>query len=227
MPVQQAEGKYMQFRYEPSYLEEDRHLQSDPAHVLAMNQVKAVFSDINLDGGNVLRWSDRVIVSDRVFEESPAYTDRSRLLTKLEGLLNAEVIVIPAIRSDMTGHADGMVRFYDRNTLIGNRLEGEYRYWQKGMENALTVHKLDYVALPSFEYKEKSFPDSAVGCYVNYLEIGDLILAPVFQVPGNKDEEAAATLCRVFADRQVEFVNINEIARQGGLLNCITWSIKA
>lgn len=62
---------------------------------------------------------------------------------------------------------------------------------------------------------------------MNYLEVSDLIMVPVFEVKGNKDEEVINLLSEVFPDRTVEPVNINEVARHGGLLNCISWNVKS
>ncbi len=226
MPIQKSDDEFIQFRYEPSYLQDDLHLQTDPNIALELNRIKAIHSAINLDGGNVLRWKDRVIVTDRIFLENPSYSSPSKLVNELESLLEAEVIVIPQIKSDMTGHADGLVRFYDRYTLIGNCLENEYGYWKKGMQNVLHAYGLDYIDLPFFEYKVKGKPESAIGCYVNYLEVGNLILMPGFDVDGNKDKEAVNILTEVFSDRIVEAININEVAKHGGLLNCISWNVK-
>ncbi|MEJ8802824.1 agmatine deiminase family protein [Pontibacter sp. H249] len=226
MPIQKGIAEFIQFRYEPSYLADDAAWQTDPVAALELNQLQATYSNINLDGGNVVRWRDRVIITDRVFPENPAYTNKSLLIDELEKLLEAEVIVIPQIRSDMTGHADGLVRFYDRTTLVGNCLEAEYGYWKEGMRKVLKDYSLDYINLPFLDIKVKGFPESAVGCYVNYLEVGDLIIAPVFEVEGNKDEEVLNLLSETFSDRVVEPVNINEVARHGGLLNCISWNVK-
>ncbi|MBC3538366.1 agmatine deiminase family protein [Rufibacter sediminis] len=225
MPIQKAASKFIQFRYEPSYLAEDLDLQTDPKTTLELNQIQATFSSINVDGGNVLRWEDRVIITDRIFQENPAYTNKSKLVDELEKLFEAEVIVIPQIKSDMTGHADGLVRFYDRTTLIGNCLEEEYDYWKKGMKKVLSDYSLSYIDMPFLEYKVKGYPESAIGCYVNYLEVANLILAPIFEVEGNKDEEAVGILTEVFADRTVEPININDVAIHGGLLNCISWNV--
>ncbi|WP_181308719.1 agmatine deiminase family protein [Rufibacter sp. XAAS-G3-1] len=226
MPIQKEASEFVQFRYEPSYLANDLDVQTDPRTTLAHNHMQAAFSSINLDGGNVLRWKDRVIVTDRVFTENPAYTNKSKLINELESLLEVEVIVIPQIKSDMTGHADGLVRFYDGTTLIGNRLEDEYDYWRKGMKKVLSRYSLDYIDLPFVDHKVKNHPESAIGCYVNYLEVGKLIVVPVFEVEGNKDEEAVAILKEVFSDRVIETININEVAKHGGLLNCISWNVK-
>jgi agmatine deiminase len=85
---------------------------------------------------------------------------------------------------------------------------------------------LDYVEIPWFEVDDKKNPLSAVGCYVNYLEVGNLILFPVFGVKGNHDEEAVEIITEVFPDRIIETININDIANEGGLLNCVSWTIK-
>ena len=73
---------------------------------------KLVYSDINLDGGNVVfsPSKEKVIISDRVFSENHGISE-SELAAKLEKLLEASLIIIPSLKSDMTGHADGMVRF--------------------------------------------------------------------------------------------------------------------
>ena len=56
MPVQTERGKFVQFRYEPSYLKDYPELQSDPTEVCKANNIESQFSKINLDGGNVVNW---------------------------------------------------------------------------------------------------------------------------------------------------------------------------
>ena len=226
MPIQKSQNEFIQFRYEPSYLKDETDLQSDPQQIHATNNIQAIFSKINLDGGNVLRWDDRVIITDRIFSENHEYPDSKKLIKELEELLDAEVMVIPQINSNLTGHADGLVRFYDRNTIIGNRLEYEYHYWQKRMKEVIANYGLNYVDLPIFQYRVKGYPHSAIGYYVNYLEVGNLIVMPIFEVEGNKDDEAVNILTEVFPDRIIETINVNDIAKEGGLLNCISWNIK-
>jgi len=137
MPIQTGKGKFVQFRYEPSYLKDELEFQSEPKEVCKSNNINPIFSKINFDGGNVVNWSDRAIISDRVFDENPEYSSKNKLIAEIEKLLEVEIIVIPQIKSDMTGHADGMVRFVDRNTLIGNDREQEYKYWKNGINKAL------------------------------------------------------------------------------------------
>jgi agmatine deiminase len=226
MPLQVQEDKFIQFRYEPSYLNNYKHLQSDPRIVCIDNGIDAEFSDINLDGGNVISWKDKVIISDRLFGENPEYMDKSKLIHDLESLFNAEVIIIPQVKSDMTGHADGYVRFLNENTLIGNDLDFEYKYWSKAIRKVMKDHHLDYIDMPAFDHKMKGNAIHAIGYYMNYLEIGNLIVFPVFEVEGNKDQEALDLVHDLYPEHLVEPVNINEIAYEGGLTHCISWNIK-
>ena len=225
MPIQIDQHRFVKLRYEPSYLLEDLHHQSDPRIVCIENNLRPQFSDINLDGGNIVNWSDRAIITDRVFDENPLYSGKTHLVSGIEKLLEVEVIIIPQINIDYTGHADGMVRFVDRNTIIGNDREQEYIYWKKKMNKILQEHNIDYIDISFLNWKDKKFPDSAIGCYLNFLEIWNLILLPVFDVPGNKDEEVHSLIKDVYPDKIVETINFNEIGVYGGLLNCTTWTI--
>jgi len=223
MPIQKDVNKFVQFRYEPQYLKDDFNLQSNPNIVLQSNGIEAEFSNINLDGGNVIRWSDKVIMTTRIFRENPTY-ERNELIESIERILEAEVLLIPDITGDLTGHADGHVRFINEKTVLVNQFENEYKYWTKGFLKMIKQTGLDFIEIPWFEHKDH--PSTAIGDYVNYLEIGNLILFPIFDVKGNMDDKAVEIITNTFPDRIIETLNINEIAKNGGLLNCITWTIK-
>ena len=225
MPIQIEKNKFVQFRYEPSYLKEDLDFQSNPAVVCKANGIQPVFSAINLDGGNVVQWADRAIISDRVFSENPQYTDQHKLIDAIEKLLEVEVIVIPHIKEDYTGHADGMVRFLDRNTVLGNDKKVEYAYWGNKTTRILKEKGIDYIDIPFFDHKIKNNRDHAIGCYINYLEVGNLIVLPIFETDGNRDQEAVDQFKSLFPGRSVETINYNEVGYKGGLLNCSTWTI--
>ena len=234
MPVQIESGKLIQFKYDPSYLkgEEWDSIRSDVSEIRKKNDWLEKYtieeSDINLDGGNVLICEGRAIISDRIFEENPTI-EKNVLINKLSNLLECEIIIIPALKSkeeDMTGHADGMVRFVNRNTVIGNeRLPNEYKYMKEGLQNAIDKYNLTYIDIPYFEDKDREHPISAVGIYVNYLEVNDLIVFPVFG--REEDAQAIEIIKRVFPNKQVETINYNDVAKEGGLLNCTTWVVNS
>ena len=226
MPIQTPSGKLIQFKYDPSYLKKNAEWEasrSDIKEVCRLNNIEVQSSDINLDGGNVLICDGRAIISDRIFSENPD-RDKDELVKELSQLLECEIIIIPAENDDMTGHADGMVRFVNRNTILGNNLEAEYKYWRERMQKVIEKYNLNYINMPFFVPKDSKHPLSAVGIYVNYLEVGNLIVLPVF---GREEDNQAITIIKeVFPDKTVETIDYNDVAYEGGLLNCTTWVIK-
>lgn len=229
MPVQTESGKFIQFRYEPSYLKgkkEWEESRSDTKQICRDNKIDATFSDINLDGGNVLICDGRAIISDRLFSENPD-RDKDSLVRELAILLECEIIIIPALKSqeeDMTGHADGMIRFVDRNTVIGNeRRPNEYKYMKEGLQTAIDKFNLTYIDIPYFEDKDARHPYSAIGIYVNYLELKDLIVMPIFN--SKEDQVAIEIIKKAFPNKHIETIDYNDVAKEGGLLNCTTWVV--
>lgn len=227
MPVQTESGKFIQFRYEPSYLKGKKEWEdsrSDVKEVCRLNNIDATFSDINLDGGNVLICDDRAILSDRIFSENPDY-EKDSLINELSKLLECEIIIIPAQKGDYTGHADGMVRFVDRNSILGNKLADECKYWQKGMQKVIDTYNLTYIDVPFItDIKDPKHPDSAIGIYVNFLNVNDLIVMPIFN--RDEDRQVLEILKKTFPNKIIETIDYNDVAKEGGLLNCTTWVVR-
>lgn len=220
MPVKTKSGKYVSFQYEPNYLKDYPELRTDFHKEIAPSLSFENFasSDINLDGGNIVFSPSRetAIISDRIFIENRDYSS-AELMQKLEQLLEARVIIIPSLRSDMTGHADGMIRFVDENTAVGNDTP-----YQNGLEQRISKklkeHRINTIPFPYFD----SPKNSAVGCYLNFIETEQTIFLPVFGV--DMDSKAIDTAKNIF-NKTIVPININEIAEQGGVLNCISWEI--
>lgn len=230
MPVQNTENQLIQFKYDPWYLKDNPQYEvsrSDVRHVDEVNGFKPIFSDINLDGGNVVMFGNKAIITDRVFDENKDMS-RDEIRKELAKLLKAQIIIIPALAKsyDYTGHADGMIRFVDENAVIGNELSEDSATFQRNMERAMRLANLTYIEFPYFNYEIKGNNDHAIGIYLNYLEVENLIVMPIFEVPGNRDSEALAKLKEVFPNKTIETINYNEVALCGGILNCTTWVLR-
>ncbi len=103
MPIQNRLGELVQFKYNPSYLKgkkEWEESRSDVHIVCETNGIKPIYSDINIDGGNIVLYNDKAILTDRIFIENPNY-DKDKLIAELECLLKAKIIVIPAIKQTL------------------------------------------------------------------------------------------------------------------------------
>ncbi len=83
---------------------------------------------------------------------------------------------------------------------------------------------IEIIIFPSVEVNEKNSNGdyTAKGVYINFAQIGNKILLPQF---GFKEDETAFKILQQHFDTIIP-VNSNEIALNGGVLNCITWSIK-
>ena len=219
MPVKTGDGRYVLFRYEPSYIAKNPELRTDyKLDLEAEVGIEVEYSDINLDGGNVVFSPSKktAIISDRVFSENPE-RERDDLLAELERILAVKVIIIPALKSDMTGHADGMVRFVDETTVIGNRTPYKNGHEQK-IKKLLKRYGINVIDFPYFDSKGIS----AVGTYLNFLETDDTIFLPIF---GHEMDDEAISAAKSIFRKKIVPVRCEDIAKEGGCLNCISWEM--
>ena len=218
MPIRTRTGQFIAFRYEPSYLEERPELRTDFfLDVAPQLDIDVIQSNINLDGGNIVfsPSKERVIISDRIFSENPEFS-AAALIPQLRILLEAEVIIIPSLKNDFTGHADGMVRFIDENTVVGNDLPSKYGLEQR-IKRVLYQYGIDVVNFPYQQVKGIS----ALGSYINYLETESCIFLPTFGI--DMDEYAITQARQILPKKKVVPIHVREISQQGGCLNCISW----
>ena len=94
----------------------------------------------------------------------------------------------------------------------------------KTLQKALDTFNLTYIDIPYFVDKDAKHPYSAIGIYVNYLEVNDLIVVPIFN--SKEDQVAIDVIKKAFPNKTIEKINYNDVAKEGGLLNCTTWTYK-
>lgn len=224
MPIQVDENDFVQFVYNPDYLQSKRWQKTIPnvdgiCRTMIIDTTK---SSIIVDGGNVIKTQNKVIMCDKVFHENPNIR-RHKLIAQLEVLLQVnKVVFIPTHPKDYTGHADAIVRFVDNNTVVTNCYDKEPEY-QQALYIALHNADINCIEIPYNPYQNKSY-SSANGVYINYLQIGKIIIAPVFGI--EDDELAIKKLQGIFTGCNIYTIECNEIADMGGVLNCISWNIK-
>ena len=228
MPIQVAEDSFVQFKYDPRYLryKKYRHTITDVDGVCEAMGIKPVKSKIRLDGGNVVTSGSKVIITDRIFKENPN-RGKKRLVEELKELLQVErVIIIPECPGDMTGHADGLVRFPhetepDNDTVYVSDLSCACpRYFPK-LCSALTQVGLTPRPMP-YDSPKKYDRIDATGTYINYLQVGKFVFYPAF---GSKaDAFAGRIFSKLFGSDAVP-IKVGKLAKEGGVLNCISWNV--
>lgn len=225
MPIQKDLNKFVRFVYNPSYLQTKKYLKtiSDVDEICKSIGIETFKTDIIIDGGNVTRWTNKVIMTDRVFKDNPTY-ERKQLIKELYKLLQVDKLYfVPEQPGDFTGHSDGMVRFVDEHTVIINDYKQEKEEFYRAFEIAIHNTGLDYITIPYNVYDNKS-NNHANGDYINYLQMEKTVIIPTFGI--KEDDITVKQLETIFAGQTIATVESNEIAYDGGILNCITWNIK-
>ena len=226
MPIQIELTEFIRFKYEPDYLQIDEFIltQTNAKSVCKAIGLTTTDSEIKLDGGNVIKGKDWIILSDKIFNENADFT-KNELISELENLFKVKVIIIPQIPDDFTGHADGMVRYYDNETvLVNNYRPTDKREFQRRLTRELKNQGLRTIEIPYNPYDNDDY-NMADGLYINYLQMNNFILLPTFEK--NEDETAYLQFEQLFSGQAIETVDSREISVDGGALNCITWNIKS
>ena len=226
MPVQVAEGRFVQFVYRPDYLAAGyEHLVTPPTVGEVIPHVRrCIRSDIVLDGGNVVGWGDCAIITDKVCRENAGWRP-VELRRELGRLLEVEkVAVIPREPHDPFGHADGIVRFIADRTVLVNDYSAAPAYRAR-LHAALGRAGLEWQEMPYRPVEDSSHGiPSAVGNYVNFLRVGRTVVVPAYG--RNEDEAALRLLEMALLGCCVIPLNCRALAAQGGVLNCVSWTIR-
>lgn len=224
MPIQMSKDDFVQFTYDPDYLKplKYQHLRSETDDVCRNIDLVPKKSSVVLDGGNIIRAASKVIICDKVFSENQ-HLSKSQLTDALLGLLETDqIIFIPWDRNDFTGHADGMVRFVDNNTVLINEPTNENPEIEKQLRSILKDARLDIIEIPYMPTCDPTFV-SAKGLHLNYLQMKQAIIVPIFNQ--STDDKAIRLLENIFEGQKIVAMDCNEISAEGGVLNCISWNI--
>ena len=217
MPVQISEKLYVQFYYKPSYLNDkpeyltDYYCYSRYGYSLGASFCK----DLKVDGGNVIKCDNCVIMTDKVFLENPEKSQKE-VLSTLEEIMECEILIIPHDHEEETGHADGMLRYIGNNTVLLNRYYDFDKPLRKKLLNVLSPRfNIAELHLDTDRYHRTSW------AYINYLQVGDLVIVPAV----NKKLDDIATLqLEQHLHLEIDSVPSLGIVRLGGGLNCASWT---
>jgi agmatine deiminase len=169
---------------------------------------------------------------DKVFKENPSYSKEAITGMLQEAFELEDIIFIPTHPEDWTGHADGLVRFLDEQWVFVSDFDREVKY-QEALYGALHRADLECMVLPYNPYGNGNLT-SAQGIYVNYLRMNGLVVVPTFDM--EEDNQVVDLFENLFipwksvlsidCEGRVLSLNCNEVARYGGVLNCISWAVQ-
>ena len=227
MPIQIDEGRYVFYKYTPDYLQDKTglRLQTNTEEVfqISSNRLQTIWHncvaiDLVMDGGNVVKCGDKIVMTDKVFVENKDKSPKE-VQNILEEAFLCEVVFLPWDREEKFGHSDGDVHYIgDNQVLMTNYADFDKTFASK-FQRILERH-FD-VAILKYNVKRKH---KRSWSYINFLQVGNLVLVPQLGIP--EDEQALVQIRSVMPNCEVVGIPALEAVRRGGALNCISWNIK-
>lgn len=239
LPIQVRDDKFIQFSLTKDYYPNSmNHLRTDPKPIcknLGIVPIIPLFNGnpIYLDGGNIIRKYDKVIITDKVFKDNgigghKKKTQQDELKRVLKDYLEVDqVIIIPKEPGEYSGHSDGMVRFVNKDTVVINdysKVDTNQRFVRE-LYRSLTESGLSIIEVPYKPIDGKingNQPSS--GVYVNFFQVGDTIFLPTFDDPIT-DNHSISVFKEIFGSENIIPVPSKDLSLLGGVLNCCSWEI--
>jgi hypothetical protein len=244
MPIQIEKDRFVFYRYTPDYLQDKRGLilQTNPELVFQeesnellrllpmsveeeMRPISISHSlyqrfelELVMDGGNVVKCGDKVVMTDKVFVENKDKTPQE-VQRQIEESFHCEVVFLPWDRNEEYGHCDGIIHCLGDNRVLMTN----YSDFDKGIadEYLRILEKYFDATILKYNVKRKHMRSWS---YINFLQIGTLVLVPQLGIP--EDEQALEQISSALPDCEIVGIPALEAVSRGGALNCISWNIK-
>jgi agmatine/peptidylarginine deiminase len=222
MPIPLPDGQLLEYRYDPDYLQGatagKRGEKSYPDLICDAMGLKTVKTDLIIDGGNVIRRSNTLIMADKVVYENRIHYGKKALKAKLMEDFQVEKLVFIGWDEDydLYGHADSMVRFIDNDSVLVNYYYKDDQSILIPLEKAgLNVGFLD---LPGINPEQDHYWP-----YLNFLQTENMLLYT--RIEPRYDAEVLEQLERYFPAYRGRMLAIEmpEVTEEHGALNCISW----
>lgn len=227
MPIQIEKERFVFYKYTPNYLKDTygQSVQTNPddvfqseANRLQQLLPRSISIDLVLDGGNVVKCGDTVVMTEKVFEENQEKS-RNEVEKMLRDAFQCDILFLPREKCDRYGHSDGIVHYVgDGKILLTNYDDFSTKFYNLFYE----ILEKRFEIIPLKFNVEKH--DKYSWCYINFLQVGNLILVP--QLGIEEDEQALKQIKNTCPGCEVVGIPSLEAVKRGGALNCISWNIK-
>jgi len=222
MPIQTGEKRFVFYKYNPDYLQK-KYYQRTITDVKGIGNIEslglgdAVYLDLVVDGGNVVRCGIKIVMTEKVFFENKD-KPRKEVQRMLEEAFLCDVVFLPWDRNEFMGHSDGIIHYLGDNRVMMTN----YADFDMAMARKFTrlLEKHFEVVPLSYNTKRKHQRSWA---YINFLQVGRMVLVPQLGIP--EDEQALLQISEAMPNCKVLGVPALEAVRRGGALNCISWNV--
>ena len=223
MPVQVHDKHFVFYKYNPDYLQTPYYKRT----ITDVNQIENIdffrhekWTDLDLviDGGNVVKCDDKIIMTEKVFTENKD-KKRNDVIRLLEETFLCDFVFLPWDREEIFGHSDGIVHYVGDNRVLMTN----YADFDPEMADSFTNILKKHVEVIPLSYNVKTKHQRS-WAYINYMQIDKLVIVPQLGIP--EDEQALQQIQKALPQCEVLGVPALEAVRKGGALNCISWNVK-
>ena len=223
MPVQVKAQEFLQFMYYPDYIDTPYLMKgrTNPDDVCGFIEKGRYHLPIVVDGGNVMKWQDCVVMTSKIFSENPWQPEE--LMEALRDQFGVKVIILPWDSKEIFGHVDSLCRPLPDGGVLFSEVSFFNPDIAKSAENVLDRF---FPLIMQFGFGRTHNQDK-LWAYMNYLQTKDVILFPKLSIP--EDDEAFKQIKGMFPDYEgsIEQIDMHRIIKCGGALNCISWNIQS
>ncbi len=223
MPIQTDEKRFVSYKYYPNYLQpihKRRYITNAKkvGNVDFLQQAETVELDLVLDGGNVVKCGNKIVMTEKVFVENKemSHNEVQRLL---EEAFRCEIIFLPWDEQEIYGHSDGIIHYLGDNRVLMTN----YGDFDKSFDQDFLQILEKHFDVKTLKYNVEKADENS-WAYINYLQVGNLVLVPQLDIP--EDDQALQQIAEAMPQCKVVGVPALEAVRKGGALNCISWNIK-
>ena len=244
MPIQIEKDRLVFYRYTPDYLQDKTGLtlQTNPELVfqeesnellrllpMSVEEEMRPISishpvfhrfelELVMDGGNVVKCGNKVVMTDKVFVENKDKTPQE-VQRQIEEAFQCEVVFLPWDRNEEYGHSDGIIHCLGDNRVLMTN----YADFDKGIADKYLRILDKYFDVTTLKYNVKRMHKRSWS-YINFLQIGTLVLVPQLGIP--EDEQALEQISSTLPNCEIVGIPALEAVSRGGALNCLSWNIK-
>lgn len=230
MPFQINEKEFVQFSFFPEQATIENHepAQSNPLKILnSLGLKNVVQTELIINGRDLIASDKKIIVSEKALAANSYIKDKKKFETILAELLGlTEVIIVPTPKKGTFWHIDSLLRMMNDNTLLVADVEKVKKHGIKELlKNLHETGKLlmNFPNAMSSE-NENEFTKSTFGCYINFIQIGNIIIFPKYNLP--EDDIALVEVKKLYPYCKFIQIDCTTIAKEGAGLNSIIWNIK-
>lgn len=136
MPIQIAPDKMVFYDYNPDYLQRKKKYITNTKmlasmFIRVMPKVSIKYLKLIIDGGNIVKCGDTIVMTEKVFHENKEYS-REDIVDMLHYAFECDIMFLPWDRSEPYGHSDGIIHYLgDNKVLLTNYDDFDSDYYQQ------------------------------------------------------------------------------------------------